>query len=281
METSRTGPAAGAMAASQASLDKGARMAMTRRDFLRHGVGAFTIGLSAPAFLTELAQAQGAGSRSLVVLYLGGGNDALSMLVPYGDAFYYSRRPSIAIPAGDVLQIGSDRNSAVLGLHPRLTGIQGPVRRGAAGHRPAHRLRELEPVALPRPGHLGLGQPGEPADEGLARPVPRHAAVAREPARGLGRAARGAPGADERARVRARHSVRRGVHVCQPEQRQRSRAGAGLRPAHRLARAHRPAAPRVREQQHRRRDELARQGGARHEVRAEPDVSRPAASARR
>jgi hypothetical protein len=47
-------------------------MAMTRRDFLRNGVGAFTIGLAAPAFLTELAQAQGAGSRTLVVLYLGG-----------------------------------------------------------------------------------------------------------------------------------------------------------------------------------------------------------------
>ena len=100
-------------------------MGMTRRDFLRNGVGAFTIGLAAPAFLTELAQAQGAASRSLVVLYLGGGNDALSMLVPYTDAFYYSRRPSIAIPAGDVLQIGSDRSNVQLGLHPRLTGLRG------------------------------------------------------------------------------------------------------------------------------------------------------------
>ena len=108
-------------------------MAMTRRYFLRQSVGAFTIGLSAPAFLTELAQAQGAGSRSLVVLYLGGGNDALSMLVPYGDASYYSRRPSIAIPAGDVLQIGSDRNNAVLGLHPQLTGFRDLFDEGRLG----------------------------------------------------------------------------------------------------------------------------------------------------
>jgi len=108
-------------------------MAMTRREFLRNGAGAFTIGLAAPAFLTELAQAQGAGSRTLVVLYLGGGNDALSMLVPYTDAFYYSRRPSIAVPAGDVLQIGSDRGSAPLGLHPRLTGLRGIFDEGRLG----------------------------------------------------------------------------------------------------------------------------------------------------
>jgi uncharacterized protein (DUF1501 family) len=98
---------------------------MTRRDFLRNGVGAFTIGMAAPAFLTELAQAQGAGSRSLVVLYLGGGNDALSTLVPYTDPSYYSRRPSIAIAAGEVLQIGSDRGGAQLGLHPRLPAVRG------------------------------------------------------------------------------------------------------------------------------------------------------------
>jgi uncharacterized protein (DUF1501 family) len=55
------------------------------------------------------------------------------MLVPYGDAFYYSRRPSIAVPAGDVLQIGSDRNNAVLGLHPRLTGFRGLFDEGRLG----------------------------------------------------------------------------------------------------------------------------------------------------
>jgi hypothetical protein len=30
------------------------------------------------------------------------------MLVPYRDAFYQSRRPTLAVPAGQVLQIGRD-----------------------------------------------------------------------------------------------------------------------------------------------------------------------------
>ena len=99
-------------------------MAMTRRAFLRHGAGAFTAGLGAPAFLADLARAQSASDRSLVVLYFGGGNDALSMLVPYTDAYYYSRRPTIAVAASDVLQIGSDSSNVKLGLHPKLTALR-------------------------------------------------------------------------------------------------------------------------------------------------------------
>jgi uncharacterized protein (DUF1501 family) len=59
-----------------------------------------------------------------VVLYLGGGNDALSTLVPYNDRAYYQRRPTLAVPAGAVLQIGSDRSNVALGLHPRLPGLR-------------------------------------------------------------------------------------------------------------------------------------------------------------
>jgi uncharacterized protein (DUF1501 family) len=99
-------------------------MKVTRREFVKGGVAAFTVTFGAPAFISELAQAQGARVRNLVVLYLGGGNDALSMLVPYNDPAYYFRRPSIAIPAGNVLQVGTDRSNVALGLHPRLTGLR-------------------------------------------------------------------------------------------------------------------------------------------------------------
>ena len=99
-------------------------MAITRREFVRGGVAAFTVSFAAPAFLSDLARAQGRSRRNLVVLYLSGGNDALSTVIPYNDAQYYARRPTIAIPAASVLQIGSDRAGNPLGLHPRLTGLR-------------------------------------------------------------------------------------------------------------------------------------------------------------
>ena len=99
-------------------------MAFSRRQFIRGGVAAFTVSFTAPEFLCDLARAQGARSRSLVVLYLSGGNDALNTVVPYLDPFYFSRRPNISIPAGQVLQIGSDRAGRALGLHPRLAGMR-------------------------------------------------------------------------------------------------------------------------------------------------------------
>src|SRR5690242_21714537 len=97
---------------------------ISRRAFLKDGVAAFTVSFAAPAFLSDLAKAQGASSRNLVVLDLAGGNDGLSTLVPYNDSFYYSRRPTIGIPAGTVLQVGSDSSGKALGLHPRLTGLR-------------------------------------------------------------------------------------------------------------------------------------------------------------
>jgi len=97
---------------------------MNRRAFLKDGVAAFTISFAAPVFLSDLARAQGASSRNLVVLDLTGGNDGLSMLVPYTDSAYYSRRPTLAIPAGSVLQVGSDSSGKALGLHPKLTGLK-------------------------------------------------------------------------------------------------------------------------------------------------------------
>ena len=99
-------------------------MGFSRRQFVKGGVTAFTFGFAAPQALCDIAFAQGVPSRNLVVVYLSGGNDSLSTVIPYRDPVYASRRPTLAIPAGNVLQIGSDNSGVELGLHPRLLGLR-------------------------------------------------------------------------------------------------------------------------------------------------------------
>ena len=89
---------------------------MNRRVFLKGGaLSLLTLGLS-PRFLqrTALAQAlpRAARGKTLIVLFQRGAADALSMVVPFGDAAYAAARPQLAI-GSPARASGSSRRTAL------------------------------------------------------------------------------------------------------------------------------------------------------------------------
>ena len=107
----------------------------SRRVFLEHGVTLASMAATVPHFIQRSAMGillggAGAGQdRVLVIVQLGGGNDGLNTVVPYGSREYYAARPSIAIggpgsprdQAGQALVLDADKG---IGLHPNLTGLK-------------------------------------------------------------------------------------------------------------------------------------------------------------
>ena len=57
--------------------------------------------------------------RSLVVIELAGGNDALNTLIPYNNSLYYEYRPGIGIQQGDVLAINGE-----YGFNPNMQAVK-------------------------------------------------------------------------------------------------------------------------------------------------------------
>ena len=106
---------------------------MDRRYFLKNGgialagLGAMT---AAPSFLTRaLAQANAKGGRRkiLIAIFQRGAMDGLNAVVPYGEAEYYSLRPSIAIPrpgSGAANQPAAIDLDGFFGLHPSLASFK-------------------------------------------------------------------------------------------------------------------------------------------------------------
>lgn len=103
----------------------------SRRLFLHRGITLASLCATVPAFIQRSAlgmlspQARG-GERILVIVQLGGGNDGLNTVIPYGAPEYYRARPGLAIAAP-----GRGQNAALeldqsmgLGLHPSLTGLK-------------------------------------------------------------------------------------------------------------------------------------------------------------
>lgn len=79
---------------------------LARRDFLLRSAG---VGIAAmvPTWLPNVVLAQSASTRDIIVsVFLSGGCDGMSLVVPFGDPDYYTGRPTIAIARPDAAGTG-------------------------------------------------------------------------------------------------------------------------------------------------------------------------------
>lgn len=111
----------------------------TRRQFLQRAPALLALGALAPRVLLRAAEsAPGRDGRILVVIQLSGGNDGLNTVIPYRHEVYRASRPTLAIPAADVLRVNDE-----LGLHPSLRGFAELLEQG--------RLAIVQGVGYPQP----------------------------------------------------------------------------------------------------------------------------------
>ncbi len=115
--------------------------AYTRRLFLQQGLTLASMVTTVPWFVQNSAHAMmlplgsqtasQAGvpeDRILVVVQLGGGNDGLNTVVPFGDSRYYNARPTLGIAApgragNNLSALALDETSGI-GLHPSMSGFK-------------------------------------------------------------------------------------------------------------------------------------------------------------
>ncbi len=107
-----------------------------RRTLLAGGLGVGVAALGSQLVTTRVSYASEATSSTgtLVVVFLRGGMDGLSMLVPGADPHLLTERPSIAVRAASLLDFDAARG---FGLHPALKPLQPLITAGRVAAVPA------------------------------------------------------------------------------------------------------------------------------------------------
>ncbi len=91
---------------------------LSRREFVSR-TSATAVALSVPAWLPRVTYAQTASDRDILVsIFLRGGADGLSLVAPWGEASYFSLRPTLAIPANAALAL-----DGFFGLPPAMAPL--------------------------------------------------------------------------------------------------------------------------------------------------------------
>src|SRR5688572_17993003 len=159
---------------------------ISRRELLTY----FALTPTLPRFFIQGAQAAQSAQPSglaagydgpiVVVVRMLGGNDGLNTVVPFRDDRYYKARPTIALPASDLITLpGRD-----LALNPWLTDVRRLMDDGHAGivqgvgypkssrsHSRATEIWEAGTVADPAPAEGWLGRYLDHACECDAQPT--------------------------------------------------------------------------------------------------------------
>lgn len=94
-------------------------MTVNRRQFLK-GAGAAVTAFLLPPGLARVARADGS-DPVLVVIYLRGAADGLNVVVPHGDADYYTLRPNIQVAPGNEIDL-----DGFFGLNPAFGALHTP-----------------------------------------------------------------------------------------------------------------------------------------------------------
>lgn len=141
--------------------------ATTPRWSRRHALHTLMLG-GASAWAAPMAWAADDTGRTpaatpgrLVVVFLRGAYDGLSVLVPHGDAHYYRLRPSIAIPAPDGTAQAALPLDATFGLHPALAPLLPLWQEGVLGVVPAAGSPDPTRSHFDAQHHWETGVPGK------------------------------------------------------------------------------------------------------------------------